>query len=260
MGHRSPSIDSNAASLVLDPELFVHSRNGSRLSANGAISGIDDSYHSESRSHRGSCDQAVFAEADSDYPAEETGGFRNLNLGDSGPKVDRRASKQGMKRRALSPPSDMVRDDKVSTHPADLYHKINTSVFPRSPAAKYQSKHGSVSSASSSARHNSYASSAAFSAAASSMTSISSFERQSPSDFAHHFSPAQGALSPATSLAAARKSQPGPQGIKTTARKASAQLSPKDAKLSPAMRVGNRFICECCPKKPKRFDTEDELR
>jgi hypothetical protein len=33
-----------------------------------------------------------------------------------------------------------------------------------------------------------------------------------------------------------------------------------DSNLPPVNRVGNSFICDCCPKKPRKFDTELELR
>ena len=185
MGHRSPSIDSAATSLVLDPELFVQPRPSGLTSSSGSVLGNDDAVSFTSHSQRGSYDQGIFAESESDIAHEEGHAFRNLNLGDSLQQVGRRSSKQGMKRRARSPPSDVARDEKSPSRgvPAELlFQKVNATSYTHSPVSRYQPKHGSVSSTSSSVRHNSYASSIALSIAGSSMTSVSSFDRQSPLD------------------------------------------------------------------------------
>ncbi len=269
MNHRSPSIDSAANSFVLDPELFVQPRGAGLLPAGGAAPINDEVASLGSRSYRGSYDQGFFAETESDIAGDD-GAFRNLNLIDSQEQqVGRRSSKQGMKRRAGSPPSEMARDDRSPSRgsaSADLFHqKAYTTAPARSPVSKfYQPKHGSVSSTASSIRHNSYASSIALSIAGSSMTSISSFERQSPLDPASqpaYIASAQAMSSPATSIAPSRiTTTHSPLATKPPVRKISTHTAMSDSRYPPATRVGNYFICDCCPKKPKKFDSEDELR
>lgn len=277
LDHRSPSMDSaaTATSLVLDPELFVPSRSGGRRSTSGTAPGYEEAAAASftNRSHRGSYDLAGSTE--SDMAGEEGGAFRNLSLGDSQMVVvERRSSKQGVKRRA---PSDVAREDRSPSRAPELFPKLNTATPGRSPVNRYQTKHGSVSSTTSSARHNSYASSVALSVAGSSMTSISSFERHSPLDPSQpspYITSAPPVSSPATSMAASRPPAAPPAAATapllppppptpdntSAARPMSIQTVTNDARLPPANRVGNYFICNCCPKKPKKFDTEEELR
>ena len=51
----------------------------------GSLSGLDDPVSSYSRSNRGSYLHAFSAEPDANFPMEETGGYRKLNLGDPVP-------------------------------------------------------------------------------------------------------------------------------------------------------------------------------
>lgn len=264
MDHRTPSMESAAASLVLDPELFIHSRPSGLRSTSASVVGVDDLASLASRSQRGSYEHGMFLE--SDIAGDEGGGFRNLHLGESQQQVGQRSPKQGMKRRALSPPSDVARDDKSpsrGTSGPESFPKFHATMSARSSVSKYQPKHGSVSSTASSARQNSYASSISLSIAASSMTSISSFDKQSPLDpsQAAYITSAHPVSSPATSIAPARK-QPLQPSIDTKSLhgKMSIQSAMSDSMLPPVTRIGNSFICDCCPKKPKKFDTEDELR
>ncbi|EXJ63531.1 uncharacterized protein A1O5_11292 [Cladophialophora psammophila CBS 110553] len=269
MDHRSPSMDSATNSLVLDPELFLQPRPSGMPATGGTGPGYDEVASLASRSHRGSYDQGFFAETESDIGGEDGSAFRNLNLSDrQEQQVGRLSSKQGMKRRAGSPPSDVARDDKSPSRgnaSAESLPKVHTGASGRSPVSKYyQPKYGSVSSTASSVRHNSYASSVALSVAGSSMTSISSFERQSPLDPASqaaYITSAQPVSSPATSIAPSRKpSTQSPLDTIPPPPKTSIQSVMSDSRLPPATRVGNYFICDCCPKKPKKFDTEEELR
>lgn len=262
MDHRSPSIDSTATSLVLDPELFIQPRSIGLPSSGGLA---DDVASFASRSHRGSYDQGIFTETESDMAGDEGSAFRHLTLGDT-QQVGPRSTKQGMKRRARSPPSDVARDDKSpsrGTLSADLFPKIHTTVSMRSPVSRYQPKHGSVSSTSSSVRQNSYASSIALSVAGSSMTSISSFERQSPLDPSQpaYITSAHPVSSPATSIAPSR-AQPSQTLLDTQSPlgKIPNHSAMSEPRLPPATRIGNYLICECCPKKPKKFETEEALR
>lgn len=251
MGHPSPSNDSTTPSLVLDPELFLQSRSISKPSTTGAVA--DDSISVESRSQRGSYDQAMFG-SDQDFTHE-----------DGQHTLERRASGQGIKRRAHSPPTEAVRDDRSPAYSNELYQKVTNAA--RSPASAYRAapSYGSVSSTASSVRQGSYASSFAPSIAASSMTSVSSLDRPSPSDpyQAHAFITSAGPVSsPATSIPPSRKMpiQQLPQDNRSIARKMSIQTAVNEPRPAPVTKLGGFYICECCPKKPRKFETEEDLR
>ena len=267
MDYRSPSSESASTSLVLDPELFLQSRSSGKQSVTGAYPINDDSTSQASRSQRGSYDHTMYADPDHELPGEENGGFRNLNLNTQQHHLlERKASRQGMKRRALSPPSEVARDDKSSAYPLELSTKMSGSNPARSPAAAYRPHpaYGSMSSTASSIRQSSYASSFAPSLAGSSLTSISSYDRNSPSDPSHipFITSAHPVSSPATSIAPSRKQtfQQSPRDVQNPARTMSVQTAVSESRPPTASRIGSYYICDCCPKKPKKFDTEDELR
>jgi hypothetical protein len=273
MGFRSPSVDSSGPTSILDQDSATRPGGPIHHSTSGSLPGLDDSVSSYSRSNRGSYDQAFFAESEADFPMEETGGFRKLNLGDSTPSdLDGRQnlSKQGMKRRALSPPAEASREDKALLYTADAYQKQGaTGNYPRSPISQQDPGHGSVSSVSSaSLRNNSYASSVGLSIAGSSMTSVSSLDTHSPgaisplSEFGPtkdspyitsvSLNPSQVSITPARSHQQNRESRP-----VSTARKMSIQSAVNQSRQ---LRIGGQFMCECCPKKPKKFECEEDLR
>jgi hypothetical protein len=206
---------------------------------------------------------------------EETGGLRELNLGDptsSDPHGRQNLSKQGMKRRALSPPTAAAREDKALLFTADAHQKQNaTANYSRSPISRQDPSHGSVSSVSSSLRNNSYASSVGLSIAASSVTSVSSLDTHSPgaisplSDFGPpkdspyitsvSLNPSQASITPARPHQQNREPKP-----VSTARKMSIQSAVNQNRHNNASRIAGQFMCECCPKKPKKFESEEELR
>ena len=275
MGVRSPSVDSSGPQSILDQDSHTRPRGPIRHSTSGSLAGLDDSVSSYSRSHRGSYDQAFFAEPDADFPMEETGGFRKLNLGDPTPSdLDGRQtlSKQGMKRRALSPPAEASREDKALLY-TDTYQKQSaTTNYTRSPISRQDPSHGSVSSVSSaSLRNNSYASSVGLSIAGSSVTSVSSLDTHSPgaisplSEFGASkdspyitsvsLNPSPASITPARSHQQNRESKP-----ISTARKMSIQSAVNQSRPSNVSRIAGQFMCECCPKKPKKFESEEELR
>ena len=267
MDARSPSNDSTATSLTLDPELFMPQRNSGKPVTNASNQGNDEAFSTASRSQRGSYDQIMFTDQDSESHSEGHGALRNLNLTEPHRTLERRASRQGMKRRALSPPSEMARDDKPPAYPTELFQKISAPNSARSPASAYRPSptYGSASSAASSIRQNSYTSSFAPSLTGSSLTSISSYERQSPSDPSQphqYLTSAHLVSSPATSIAPTRKPpvQNASTDSKAISRKMSIQTAVNEPRSIPATRIGSFYICECCPKKPKKFDSEAELR
>lgn len=206
--------------------------------------------------------------------------MRQLNIDDRTPPGSEShspGSKLGVKRK---PSREALRDDKAppqntATGGNDLFPRRasgHLSASRASPVHRFQPPQGSVSSTSSaSLRNGSYASSAGLSAGGSSMTSMSSYDRLSsgglsPSsemDLGHHDSPYVTAItldpSPATSLSKSyqrtlSESKPSPA---TEARK----LSGDTGSLSKqgASKLQGVFMCQCCPKKPKRFDSQEEL-
>lgn len=183
-----------------------------------------------------------------------------------------------MKRRASSPPREPISDDRhtlhVTTSNGDLSQR-RTSGHPftntLSVNSAYAQSHGSISAASSlSLRTSGSYSSAALSVGGSSVTSASVYERSpgglSPnSDLESfhdkfHLNPTSPGGVPNQ---AAMRGVPGPTTLEppnpNVARKMSLQTSlnaPKQA----GPKMGGLFICDCCPKKPKKFDSPEELR
>lgn len=264
--YRSPSVDDSAPPSVVDQDFFPRLREGNRHLA----SGHENLQNHASRSNRGSYDQAMLMEPETDLSLEDHGTFRELSLGDTRHSLTTRqkaSSKPGMKRRAVSPPTDMVRDDKVPAHSSEPHHRVAANFAARSPNTQFL-KYGSVSSTASSFRPESYTSSAGLSAAGSSMTSISSFPGHSPARLSPSFEapqqspnvtsgpPSKPLLSITTSKPTSDKAaQEGPPPQSTS--KMSIQLPGDEFRST---RLTGHYICDCCPKKPKKFDTENELR
>lgn len=196
--------------------------------------------------------------------AMEEGQMSNLNLQDRSPG----SPKAGSKRRASSPPRD--REDRSSVSSAsghsEIYHRRSMQQLPTrtSPVSRFHQS--SLSSASSyGPRHGSLGSSLGVSSVPSSATSYAS-GRVSP-----------GGVSPggdtelrsAASYSSNQSINPSPnmaqhqrtfsESTQGGTRKQSTDSTPhsRNGSVSQAQGV---YMCECCPKKPKKFDTEDELR
>lgn len=224
--------------------------------------------------HRGSYDHGMF-----EFGMEENG-MRNLNIEDRSPAGSdeyHMSQKGGLKRRASSPPPEAVRDDRPTTSGnPDLYHRRSAQMLVNhrnTPTSRFQMHHGSLSSVSSSGpRAGSVGSSLGFSTAASSMTSYGGDQRLSPSAL----SPSgQTELVPVSPYAANGSLNPSPRGSlsrpqhqrgysesehPSQIRKLSTESIVHSRQNSMANRIPGAYICECCPKKPKKFDSEDELR
>jgi hypothetical protein len=245
----------------------------------------DDISSLPSRSHRGSYDQAAFADADGDFIADESGPFRQLQISDGLPPYLDGPSKQqhGLKRRASSPPRELANYDRHgfqnASNPGDSTTQRRYPSFhnPMSSSPRYPQAPGSFSSLSSASLRTSGSSisySSALSIGASSMTSMSSGDRHSPggvspkSDLDYCLdkpSLNQTGSSPISNLGfscagiaqlpTSLESKAAPQ----FGRKLPTQNSSNGTKSSPPKPVG-MYVCECCPKKPKKFDTHEELR
>lgn len=221
---------------------------------------------------------------DVDFPMEETSRMRSLQIEDQWRERERERERErdyyqaGQKRRASSP----LGDDNIPMA-SDLLRRRDGGILSRgSPTPRLTViPQGSISSISSASRSGSYVSNLT----ASSMTSNSSFGRRSP----NALSP--GGLSPTDpmscgspfatpiSLTASPRSSIGrsvvaqqphqrtlselsmaAQGGRTMASPRKLQEIPKNPSSLVAGKLKGPYMCECCPKKPKKFDTEEELK
>jgi hypothetical protein len=257
-GFRSPIFDSSS----------VDSHRG-RFGSISTPGPLDDT----SSQHRGSYDHSIFS--DNDFGMEENG-MRDLNISDRSTAESEEyqlGPKGGLKRRASSPPSEAAREDRPTTSGhTDLYHRRSAQMLVNRncAASRFQANTGSLSSASSMGqRTGSIGSSFGFSTAASSMTSYGG-ERLSPNALSPLGETDSGPVSPyAASLSlnpSPRSSishahQRGPSETdQSHSRKISSENMLHPRHNSVVSRVPGAYICECCPKKPKKFDNEEELR
>lgn len=270
---RSPSVESSAPSSAVDHEHSAYLRETYRRRGGRTT---PDNLSLPSRSNRGSYDYGAFSDMEGDLSNDDSLPPRLFQVREATPPyLD--AFRSGTKRRASSPPREVIGDRNslhVTTSNGDLSQR-RTSGNPFSNTLSvnsgYAPSHGSHSAASSvSYRTSGSYSSAAFSLGGSSMTSTSPYERPSP-----------GGLSPNSDLDSLHEKSilnpsspgglPGPAIVR--ARASSNALEPPRAasarKLSlqntlsvpkPGPKVGGLFICDCCPKKPKKFDNPEELR
>jgi hypothetical protein len=230
----------------------------------------------DNSSHRGSYDQSMFL--NDDFSTEESQQMKDLNLNDR--DAFPLGAKPGLKRRASSPHRDsLLREDRSSVSSApgggDLYTRRSLQQYPnRNPsisASRYApSHHGSISSASSyNPRNGSLASSYTLSVS-SSATSYAS-GRISPGMMSPAIlDPELGAMGYMNAKPLSNQS-PGPQQIMPPYTRTMSDTpihntlhTPVDS--APPSRhnslpgVQGIFICDCCPKKPKKFTSEDDLR
>lgn len=240
----------------------------SRRYISGA-SNSEDNASVVSQSHSGSYEQNGIADHESDFTMEGTTRLRRLQIDDKMHRGEGYSpqSAVGHKRRASSP---LQEDSPPPLHTvsssSDLYRRRDSSSRP-SPAPRYHSSNGSMSSTTSGPPNGSYTSTLA----ASSITSISSYDRLSPVGLS------PGAVSPMSidgsdsPLARTLSLDPSPRGLhsrpvhhRTTSETRPAMASRKTAEVliprkSSSLKLQGGFSCECCPKKPKSFETEEEL-
>lgn len=227
------------------------------------------SFYDDDMSHRGSHDSNMYMHEES--PMEE-GPMRELNINDYSPggSVDyAMGTRAGVKRRASSPRRDLVRIDRasVSSMPGVLEHPRRSihQLAPRSsPAQRYSLPHNSsVSSASSAGNRTASLASSQGLSVASSITSLGS-DRLSPNtlsplgmdpDFCSPF-PTSKSLnpSPRSSVCSTTYTRHSVDASASPASTITPDLHPHTAA------VPGVLICDCCPKKPKKFSTEEDLR
>lgn len=272
---RSPSADSSAPSSAVDFDHSAYWRDVGRRRGMSTPQ-YDDSFSLPSRSNRGSYDQGAYSDVEGELSSDDPLQSRYFfNLREATPPyLD--ASKTGTKRRASSPPREPTSDDRpglhVMTSNGDLSQRRTTGhPFSNnlSVSSGYAPSQGSISAASSlSLRTSGSYSSAGFSVGGSSMTSMSPYDRPSP-----------GGLSPNSDLDSLHEksllqpsspntlSQPGLRPPSNNleppnpnaGRRITLQTNLTIPKPAPP-KIGGLYLCECCPKKPKKFDNPEDLR
>jgi hypothetical protein len=251
-----------------------------RRSVSGSLGNPEDAVFA-GRSHTES-DKNV---DDVDFPVEQTSRLGRLRIDDS-MRSDGLSptSAAGQKRRASSPPRDEGHPSLHTVGSAGDLFRRRESASRCSPTPRLHSSHGSVSSVGSGPRvGSSYAST--LSLAASSITTMSSYGRGlSPGGLSPSgLSPggvSPGGVSPrsndgsnesphttSSSLTASPRgsvSSPShlhamadPRPLMTTRK--SSERGPSLVKRITTDKLHGVFICECCPKKPKKFDSEEDL-
>jgi hypothetical protein len=233
--------------------------------SSSAMSFGDDASSITSRS-RDSYDPRVSPDHDVDFHMEETG-LRRLHIDEYSGRQEpySPSATTGQKRRASSPPLD----DSPSLHTvgsaSDLFRR-RESASRSSPTPRLHSAAGSVSSAASGPRANSYASST-LSITTSSVSSISSYGRSPGGLSPGGMDSSDSSYGPSLSL------NPSPRGCGPRIghqRHPSAEGRPllssrkvsdgsATGKTHGAPKIQGIYMCECCPKKPKKFDCQDDL-
>lgn len=225
---------------------------------------------------------------ETDFPMDETSRMRSLKIEERDMDRDRERERDwererergcyqpGQKRRASSPPSDDV------LLANDLLRRRDGGLVSRgSPTPRLLvMPQNSVSSMSSVSRSGSYASNLT----ASSITSMGSFGRRSPIALSPgglsptdpigcsspYAAPSSLSTSPRPSVGrssvAPSPHQRTPSELPMLGQTARTLASPRKLAENPknssslAAKLKGPYMCECCPKKPKKFEAEDELR
>ncbi|KAF1810223.1 hypothetical protein P152DRAFT_451318 [Eremomyces bilateralis CBS 781.70] len=234
---------------------------------------MDDVQSSDSRSHRGADDHhhSIFMDQDM-----EDGGMQDLNLHDRSPSSSEESQtvgKCGVKRRADGPPGESSRDDKIPMSASELFSRrpSQLSGLRASPYSRIHVGSGSISSGTSSVgqRIGSYGSSWGLSVASSVTSYGGNDQKLSPSALSPSGEGELGVGSPFSRNKSANTSPRGSlsQGHQRHPSESEAPRSRKHSadqtnaqRRDSATKNQGQFICECCPKKPKKFDSQEELQ
>jgi hypothetical protein len=229
------------------------------MTAGSSVYGsYDDNASLASHSNRGSYDKNA---AEDDFHMEETG-MKQLHISDrTSPEAYSPVSKTGQKRRASSP-AQKERLPMIGgvSSPNDEYRRAsgpNPALF---SSSRLHPHHGSVSSTSS-MRQNSWASSARASVSTN-LTAFSTYDAFSSPGGRSPMS--EGQHSP---LRMSISLDPSPRGSIADHHRAasdstislSGRKTPVDHSASRSSPTGG-FICQCCVKKPRKFDTLEALQ
>lgn len=217
----------------------------------------------ESASHRGSYDHSMFVNDD----LMEDSQIGSLHIHDRRPSVSEDLHmRAGAKRRASSPPRDGLREERSSVDSAsghsEIYQRRSVQQLSTraSPVSRFHPNHSSVSSASSlGPRNGSLGSSLGLGSIPSSATSYAS-GRLSPNPLspATESDPRQSMPYGSTKVLSTNHQRTCSDNLQSGRKHSSDSTS--HSRHSSVSHMQSIHICECCPKKPKKYDTEDELR
>ncbi|KAJ5745394.1 hypothetical protein N7520_010576 [Penicillium odoratum] len=276
-GGRSPSVESTAPSSALE---YDYMRDVGRRRHHKTTS-MEDSISLPSRSNRGSYDQGVFSDIEGDFGSDEPTLPRayldepmppqQFILREPTPPYPDR-SRQGMKRRASSPPREPLTDDRHTLHAAtsngDLSQR-RTSGQPFTSSLTVNSTYVSSQRTLSAASSLSIRTSGSYSSiGGSSMTSLSPYDRPSPGglspcsdlDTFHE----KSILNPSSPISVAQPMPRAVLGSNTLEPPATDSTGkvpmPAASVPKPTSKISGLFICDCCPKKPKKFANPEDLR
>ncbi|KAL2833392.1 hypothetical protein BDW59DRAFT_78975 [Aspergillus cavernicola] len=274
IGRRSPSVESNAPSSTLDYEHSPFSRDSRRRG--GTTPQYDDLSSLPSRSNRGSYDQSVVSDMEGEFSTDESLPSRLFSVREATPPY-LQASRSGMKRRASSPPREPIGNDKHALHTTtsngDLSQR-RTSGYPYTNNLSvnngYAPSYGSLSAASSVSQRTTASYSSAAPSIGSSITTASTYDRSpgglSPKSDLDAFHEKSAINASTTAGLSAKLATQNPQDTSSLdsasgnpPRKMSFQTNLNVPK-STVPKIGGLYICDCCPKKPKKFDSPEELR
>lgn len=207
---------------------------------------------------------------DTDFAMEEAGGLQRLRIDDSMRRSDGYSpnSAAGQKRRASSP---LVDDMPQTLHPtnsmSDLRRRRESATSRASPAPSRQhSLHGSVSSTASGPRSGSFSSGSVL-VPCISLTPVEPYgQRLSPVGVSPGgVSPrsVESGLSFIPSLTVnSAPYEPPAERVMTEVRPIASAKRPIESlnhSKNGVLKVQSGFVCDCCPKKPKKFETEEAL-
>ena len=195
--------------------------------------------------------------------------MRDLNITNRSPAAsdELQFGGKGTKRRASSPPPVGAREERPSDTGYDLYHRssVQTLINTSSQAARYSQIQGLVSSSPLASHRSSYPSSSNLSIASITSRGSSSPIAVSPSmdtDFMS-ISPYAANHTLDRSWRCSLSQKPLQRKLSENIEQArNGRMSFEDQSLLRQNRVEKiqgLFICGCCPKKPKKFDTKEEL-
>ena len=282
LDYRSPTADTDSTSPCNADAEHSGERTLRRSGSSSILGSPDDASSVASLSGRGSYDHSVMEDADMDDQVEETG-LKNLNIGSHTPpwaECYSPGSKSSLKRRASSPPREdgvIMNSNKaknglpsldIPNGSPDLYLRRAASYLPAqraSPVQRFHASQGSISAVSS-PRNGSYASSSTLSPTGTSITSGSSYDRLSPSAGLSQFSDLdivhspQYTPSPRNSLSRASHSRTTSETKSAPSNRKTSSDSTGHTKHHSMPKLSGVFICECCPKKPKKFDSAEDLQ
>ncbi|KAL4921230.1 hypothetical protein BDW62DRAFT_141984 [Aspergillus aurantiobrunneus] len=276
IGRRSPSVESNAPSSTLEYEHHSpFSRDG--RSRGGTTPQYDDFSSLPSRSNRGSYDQSVVSDMEGEFSTDESLPPRLFSVREATPPY-LEVSRSGMKRRASSPPREPIGNDRHALHTTtsngDLSQRRTTGhpfTNNLSVNSGYTHSYGSLSAASSVSQRTTASYSSAAPSIGSSITTASTYDRspgglspKSDLDVFHEKPVINPSSTTGVSAQLAAQTTQDPGSLESSSsgnppRKMSFQTNLNLSKPA-AAKIGGLYICDCCPKKPKKFDSPEELR